>query len=174
LVSVKIPVAAGALIGLAGTILGFYLVFIATNFAIHTVKFIVLLISWACFIFFPHCLAHLVVGTFSGIRFAHYSLAKSGMTKLNLGPLKALSPFAVVLSIRIDKNSLSKASRGSRAAMFYSGALASMILPFIPAFASLGRIPVELSAILLAVSVANLVFDLYYSPRVGDISRARK
>jgi hypothetical protein len=57
--------------------------------------------------------------------------------------------------------------------MFASGAVASMILPFVPAILSFGRLPLSLSVLLLLISVGNLVFDLFYSPKAGDISRAK-
>jgi hypothetical protein len=55
--------------------------------------------------------------------------------------------------------------------MFASGATASMLLPFIVFAVSVGRLPAILAGVLLVLSVANLVFDLYYSPKAGDLSR---
>lgn len=57
--------------------------------------------------------------------------------------------------------------------MFISGAAASMILPFFVVVTSLNHLPLELGVILLLLSVGNVVFDLYYGPKAGDISRAK-
>ncbi len=55
--------------------------------------------------------------------------------------------------------------------MFASGAAVSMILPFLVAVVSLRHLPLDLSLVLFVVSVSNLGFDLYYSPKAGDLSR---
>jgi len=73
--------------------------------------------------------------------------------------------------LKIDQSSLASVSRGARAVMFLSGAAASMIFPFMVVVASFGRLPAILNGGLLFLSTANVAFDLYYSPRAGDISR---
>jgi hypothetical protein len=55
--------------------------------------------------------------------------------------------------------------------MFTSGVAASMIFPFFPVAASVGRLPAILGSALFLLSVTNVLFGLYYSRRVGDISR---
>ena len=56
--------------------------------------------------------------------------------------------------------------------MFSSGALASMVFPFLVAFASFRDLPMVFSVFLVLLSAVNLLFDSYFSPKAGDISRA--
>ncbi len=123
--------------------------------------------------FFPHGMAHYVVGRLVGIRFQYYYMSRSSVYKLKLPLARAIASRSLVLTLKVDPDSLQSASPGGRAVMFSSGAVASMILPFYAALMSVRHLPMNLSAILLLLSAANLVFDLYYSPKAGDISRAR-
>lgn len=146
---------------------------LATDESNLFLRFFLYLIAWGCLIFFPHCLTHFIVGSVVGIRFECYGLGKSGMSKLGwpiVGTLAALVP---VLTLKTDRKSLNSVSPGRRAVMFASGAVASMILPFIVGVASITYLPITLAAVIFVLSIANLVFDLYYSPKAGDFSRAR-
>jgi hypothetical protein len=55
--------------------------------------------------------------------------------------------------------------------MFASGAVVSMILPFLVVVVAIGNLPMIWSLALALLSVANVSFDLYYSPKAGDLSR---
>ena len=169
----RISLLFGNLVGGVGLLLGFLLVAVAPSTAAVSLKFLLYLVAWACFLFFPHGLAHFLVGRIVGVRFRYYTFNKSSISKLKLPILPGLASKLVVLTLKVDRGSFQLVSRGRRCAMFASGALASMLLPFISAFASLGHLPIFLSEILLAFSILNFVFDLYYSPRAGDILRAR-
>jgi hypothetical protein len=48
-----------------------------------------------------------------------------------------------------------------------------MVLPFFAAASSFGDLPIVLSVILLMISLANFASDIYFSPKIGDISRAK-
>jgi hypothetical protein len=87
--------------------------------------------------------------------------------------ISGLASKVPVLTIRIERSSLQLASRGRRAVMFASGAAISMIMPFFAAVASVGHLPMSMSLFLFAISIGNFVFDFYYSPRAGDISRIK-
>lgn len=167
----KIPLAIGNLIEILGTSFAFYLIYAASDIGAVAVRFLFYLISWGCLVFFPHCLTHFIVGRLVGIRFTDYSLGKSGIAKLRMPFVNAIASKAPVLTLRIDRTSLRTVSRGGRAVMFASGAVASMILPFFAAVASFPHLPMNLTVFLIVLSVANLIFDFYYSPRAGDISR---
>jgi hypothetical protein len=156
-----------------GILLAVYLMVLAADASGIYVRFFLYLISWGCLIFFPHCLMHYLVGSIVGVRFKFYYLGKSGVSKLGLPLLARLAARVPVLAVKVDRRSLRSVTPGRRAVMFASGAVASMILPFIVVVASLPRLPLSLTLAILFLSVANLAFDLYYSPKAGDISRAK-
>jgi hypothetical protein len=149
---------------------GVYLLVVASSINAVPLRFLVYLIFWVCLVFFPHCLAHFVVGRLVGVRFTHYVLGKSSITKLRLPVISSVSSM-IPLTLKIDGGSLRSVSPGARAVMFASGAVVSMILPFLAVVVSIGRLPVMWSAGLFLISVANVCLDLYYSPRAGDLSR---
>ncbi|MGA8904999.1 MAG: hypothetical protein WB661_08335, partial [Candidatus Bathyarchaeia archaeon] len=92
--------------------------------------------------------------------------------KLRIPFLSMVASRSRVLTLNVDRESLQSAGRRGRIAMFSSGAVASMILPFFVALTSLRDLPMVLSVFLLLLSAANFAFDLYFSPKVGDISKA--
>ncbi len=169
----RIPIPVGNMIEIVGIIFALYLIFSAPRIADILLQFLVYVVAWGCLLFFPHGIAHYVVGRFVGIRFQYYYLSRSSVYKLKLPLARAIASRSLVLTLKVDQGSLRSASPGGRAVMFSSGAVASMILPFYATLTSVGHLPMNLSAILLLLSAANLVFDLYYSPKAGDISRAR-
>jgi len=169
----RISVMVGNTMGIVGTIFALYLSFIAQSFQSDLPRLFLYLLSFASFVFFPHCLAHFLVGRIVGVRFRYYFLGKSGVTKLHLPLISRVATALPILTLKVDKSSLSSVSRGRRAAMFASGAVASMWLPVIPTIISLGQLPVTQSVLLIMLAGLNVAFDLYYSPKAGDMSRAR-
>lgn len=172
LAKMRIPTMVGNLAEVAGILFGTYLILIAPEVTAVPLKFLLYLIAWFCLLFFPHGLTHYVVGRLVGVRFRYYSFRKSSAYKLKIPSLSMIASRLVVLSLKVDQGSLQSVSDAGRIAMFSSGAVASMILPFSAAFASFRDLPIGLSAFLLLISAANLVFDAYYSPKAGDIYRA--
>lgn len=169
----RIPTGIGNAVEMLGIILAFYLL-LSTPYAPSTsLRFLLYLISLGCFVFFPHGLAHYVTGSLVGVRFKYYFLTRSSVSKLKLPFLSTLANQFPMLALKVDPESLRSASSGKRATMFVSGAAASMILPFIVPVASIGRVSVLVSGVLFLVAAANAAFDLYYSPKAGDISRSR-
>ena len=154
-----------------GVAVGVYLLVLTPDVSSVVLRFLVYLMSWGCMVFFPHCLVHFVIGRLVGIRFRYYLLTKSPVAKMKFPLISAAASMFPILGLRIDRGSLRSAGRGARAAMFTSGAAASMIFPFFPVAVSIGRLPVILSSLLIVLSAANVLFDLYYSPKLGDISR---
>ena len=65
---IRIPLAFGSLIGLLGTSIAFLLVYYAAAIQHQGIKFILYLSSIGCLIFFPHSLAHFIVGSSVGIK----------------------------------------------------------------------------------------------------------
>jgi hypothetical protein len=74
--------------------------------------------------------------------------------------------------LKIDKSSLNSISLNGVRAMYASGAIFSMLLPWvvIPTGFSVG-LPVGI--LITILTIVNVVFTLYFSPRVGDLHHAR-
>jgi len=172
LAKTRIPTAVGNLVEVAGILFAMYLILTAPKLIALPLKLLLYMIAWVCFLFFPHCLTHYVVGRLVGVKFRYYSLGKSSVYKLRISFLSMVASRSRVLTLNVDRASLQSAGGRGCIAMFSSGAVASMILPFIVAFASFRDLPLVLSGFLLFLSAANFAFDLYFSPKVGDISRA--
>jgi len=170
--STRIPTAIGNLVEFAGILFAVYLILIAPEVASLTVKLVLYLVAWGCMEFFPRGLTHYLVGRLVGVKFRYYSLGKSAAYKLKTPFLGLVTSRLPVLTLNVDRKSLRSVGRSGRFAMFSSGAISSMILPFIVAFGSFRDLPLIFSALLLFLSAANFAFDLYFSPKVGDISRA--
>lgn len=168
---IKIPLVLGNGIEVMGILVAISLVVVAPDINSVLLKFLAYLVSWTCLVFFPHCLAHFVTGRLVGVRFTHYLVSRSPVAKLKLPIISEVMSKIPILGLKIDRRSLKSVSRSARAVMFASGAAASMILPFFVVVASLGRLPSTSSGVLLLLSIANLVLDLYYSPKAGDLSR---
>ncbi len=134
---------------------------------------IVLVVLWLCLWYFPHCLVHFIIGRIGGIAFTHYVVGKSALVKLRLPYLKDLLRYLPVLGIRIDRSSLARSSPRVRKLMFQSGAYASMLLPNLTVLESLLHSLPTTSALLTLMSAVNVGVTLYYSPRAGDMWRAR-
>jgi len=169
----KIPLALGLIIGVLGTLVGFYLVFLARQVAQTFWSFALYVVAWGCLIFFPHDLTHFVTGRLVGVRFQYYLIGKSPLSKLKVPVLSGAASRLPVLVIKVDPSSLRGASPGRRAVTFASGAIASMVLPFFPAVASFGHIDPVATTVLFALSISNAVLDAYLSPKVGDLHRAK-
>lgn len=167
----RIPLRWGNLIEILGCGFAAGLLVIAPDINEVLLRFLLYLMAWGSFVFFPHCLAHFVVGRTVGIQFSNYSSGRSSISKLHMPVISAMATRAPLLTLHIEKASLNASSRGRRAVMFASGAAASMIFPFFVAVASLPHLPSSLSLILFVLSSVNLAFDFYYSPKAGDLSR---
>jgi hypothetical protein len=162
----------GNLVEVAGILFAVYLILIAPEVTSLLLKLTVYLVAWVCFLFFPHSLTHYLVGMLVGVRFRYYSFGKSSVYKLGIPFLRMIASRSTVLTLRVDGSSLHSVSRGGRIAMYSSGAIVSMTLPFLVALASLRDLPMVLSVFLLLLSTANMAFDFYFSPKAGDIARA--
>jgi hypothetical protein len=151
---------------------GLALIVVVPRVKLFPVDALLVLVAWFCLWFFSHDLAHHIVGRVVGVRFRYYFLGRSTITKLSLPIVSNLLRVVPVLGLKIDRSSLRSVSPNRARAMYGSGALFSMFLPWvvIPAGFEVGL----LVGILLALlTVANDVFTLYFSPRVGDLHHAR-
>jgi hypothetical protein len=77
-----------------------------------------------------------------------------------------------VLGLKIDMSSLKSISQNKVRAMYASGAVSSMFLPWLVVPAGYA-ISLPVGILLTLLTVANDVFTLYFSVRVGDLHKAR-
>ena len=164
--------AQGAGLSVAGLGAGLVAWFLAAVEYSLSVRVLLLLFSWFTLWFFSHDLAHHIVGSLGGIRFRYYFLGRSAIRKLNLPLIPRLMNRIPVLVLKIDTDSMSHASVRARKWMHASGAIVSMSLPWliIPESFSLGLV---WGALFVALVLGNDVFTLHFSPRTGDLFRAR-
>jgi hypothetical protein len=168
----RLSLAQGASLCIFGVLVGIALIVVVPSIRLFPVDALLVLIAWFCLWFFSHDLAHHIVGRVVGVRFRYYFLGRSAITKLSLPIVSNLLRVVPVLGLKVERSSLKSVSANRARAMYASGALFSMFLPWvvIPAGFAVGL----LVGILLALlTVANDVFTLYFSPRVGDLHHAR-
>ena len=169
----KFTLAQGAGISILGLAAGTISLALASIKTMLLFRVILLLFAWFTLWFFSHDLAHHITGQLVGIKFRYYYLGKSAIRKLNLPIIPQLMNRIPVLVLKVDRESLKHATARSRRTMYASGAIVSMILPWliIPESFSLGP---TLGLLFLALVIGNDVFTLYFSPKTGDLYRARK
>ena len=168
----RLSLAKGASLCTVGLLVGLAPIGVAPRIKSFPINALFVLVAWLCFWFFSHDLAHHIVGRIVGVRFRYYFLGRSSITKLNLPIASNVLKVVPVLGLKIERSSLKSVSANRTRAMYASGALFSMFLPWvvIPAGFAVGL----LVGILLALlTVANDIFTLYLSPRVGDLHHAR-
>ncbi len=168
----RLSLAQGASLCIFGVLVGLALIAIVPRIRLFPVDALLVLVAWFCLWFFSHDLAHHIVGRVVGVSFRYYFLGRSAITKLSLPIVSNLLRVVPVLGLKVERSSLKSVSANRARAMYASGALFSMFLPWvvIPAGFAVGL----LVGILLALlTVANDVFTLYFSPRVGDLHHAR-
>jgi len=168
----RLSLAQGSSLCSVGVLTGVALLVVAPHVKSLPVDVLLLLAAWFCLWFFSHDLAHHVVGRIVGVGFRYYFLGRSSITKLSLPFASSLLKTVPVLGLKIDKSSLNSISPNGVRAMYASGAIFSMFLPWIviPSGFSVG-LPVGI--LITILTIANVVFTLYFSPRVGDLHHAR-
>lgn len=160
------------IIGLALGALAWQLAVISTEYPL-LVRVLLFLFAWFSFWFFIHDLTHHAVGKMFGIRFQYYFLGRSAIRKLKLPLVSGLMEKVPVFVLKVDRGSLRGVSPRKRRWMYASGAVASMGLPWIivPSSFSLG--PYWVGVFLVMLILGNTLFTLYFSPKTGDLYRAK-
>ena len=168
----RLSLAQGSSLCAAGLLTGLTLLVLVPRVRLFPVDLAFIFAGWFCFWFFSHDLAHHIVGRIVGVRFRYYFLGRSTITRLNLPIASNLLKVIPVLGLKIDKSSLKSVSPKRVRAMYSSGAVFSMFLSWvvIPTGILVG-LPVGI--LISILTAANVVFTLYFSPRVGDLHNAR-
>ena len=121
-----------------------------------------------------HCPAHYLVGMATGIRFRSIRLGRTTLARVLPPRAAGLARLLPVLTLTVDRSSLAKASNLDASIMYASGTVASVCAAFVAAIASTWTEPAPLSAIAWAVALVYLAFDAVFSPRGGDLMRAKR
>ena len=168
----RLSLAQGASLCVFGVLVGLALLIVAPRVRLFPLDVLFILVAWFCFWFFSHDLSHHIVGRIVGVSFRYYFLGRSAITKMSLPIASNLLKAVPVLGLKIDKSSLSFTSPDNVRAMYASGAVSSMLLPWVVVPTSYA-ISFPVGILLTILTVANDVFTLYFSPQVGDIHQLR-
>ena len=169
-----IPVWLGLITEVTGIALGFVLLTQATPANPLLINLVLLAVAFLMFWYFPHSLSHYIVGRLLGIRFNHYYLHVSGMSRIDNSFLAWTGKLMPMLGVKADRISLRSATPDRRAAMFAAGVTVSMIAPVICIYTAFAIGAPHIGLLLTAVLVGNGLFTVYFSGKVGDISKAAK
>lgn len=168
----RISIGAGTLLQVVAVLVGLALAVLAGVTRNLPLSLFMSLLSWGALWMFSHCLAHYLAGRAFGISFEYYFIGRSDIRKLRLPLIASLASFMPALGIKTNEESMRAASSSAKARMFRAGAIASMSLPFfVPVVQFLFEQRV-VGSIMMALSLANLGFTLYFSPRAGDFKKA--
>jgi hypothetical protein len=119
-----------------------------------------------------HCPAHYIVGTMVGIRFQRMRLGRTTLARAlppRLSPLARLLP---VLTLSTDKDTLRGVAKRKVALMYWAGTVASVSAALAIAFAATPQELPTYAALAWLVALGYLAFDVAFSPKSGDLSRA--
>src|SRR5712692_8079304 len=168
----RLSLAQGAELSIGGLGAGLVAWQLASNEYPISIRILLLLFAWFTLWFFSHDLTHHIMGSLVGIRFRYYFLGRSAIRKLKLPLLPRLMNKIPVLVLKIDSKSMAQATVRARKWMHASGAIVSISLPWIiiPESFSLGTI---WGLLFVALVLGNDIFTLYFSPKTGDLFRAR-
>ena len=168
----RLSLAQGSSLCVCGLLFGLSLLVAAPRIGLFPVNALFVLVAWFCLWFFSHDLAHHIVGRIFGIGFRYYFLGRSATIKLGLPIISNVMRLVPVLGLKIDRPSLNSISRNRVRAMYASGALSSMFLPWLVVPAGY-TIALPVGILFTILTLANDVFTLYFSVRVGDLHHAR-
>jgi hypothetical protein len=168
----RLSLAQGASLCVFGLLVGIALLIVAPRIRLFPVNALLVLVAWLFLWFFSHDLAHHVVGRIVGVTFRYYFLGRSAIIKLGLAVVSSAMRLVPVLGLKIDKPSLNSISPNRVRAMYASGAVSSMFLPWLAIPAGYA-INLPLGILLTILTLANDAFTLYFSVQVGDLHHAR-
>lgn len=120
-----------------------------------------------------HCPAHYVVGRMVGIRFRRIRLGKTTLAKVLPARLARLARLFPILTLSTVKGSLAGVSKKKVAMMYQAGTVASVCFALLIAASATLVEPPLYAGLAWVVALGYLIFDLVFSPRSGDLSRAR-
>jgi hypothetical protein len=121
-----------------------------------------------------HCPTHYLVGRVVGVRFRAMRLGRTTLAKSLPKRAARFAKLLPILTLSTDRASLTGGSRRGLALMYASGTVASTSIAFVVAAAAATRQSLGYAWVSWVVAVLYLTFDLIFSPRTGDLMRARR
>ena len=121
-----------------------------------------------------HCPAHYMVGGVFGVRFASIRRGRSTLAKALPAGLADLARPIPIITLKVSKTSLSEVPRRGLASMYAAGTIASVASAFVVALFATPVDPPAFAALAWAMAAGYLLFDLVFSPKSGDLARARR
>ena len=122
--------------------------------------------------FLIHCPAHYFTGLGLGIGFTEMRLGRSTLARVLPRRLARVTRILPILTLAAERQSLARSSNGKAAAMYASGTVASVSAAFVIAGTATLAEPILYASFAWALALIYLAFDLRFSPRSGDLSRA--
>ncbi len=120
-----------------------------------------------------HCPAHYIVGRVVGIKFRRIRLGRTTLARVLPARFAGLARLIPILTLSTDKTSLAQASKRRAASMFASGTVASVSSAFVIAGVATFTEAFLPAAFAWFVAIGYLVFDAVFSPKSGDMMKAR-
>jgi hypothetical protein len=121
-----------------------------------------------------HCPAHYLVGSAFGIRFSDIGLGQTTLGKALPKSLSGLTKLVPILTLSTNKATLARATKRQRASMYASGTVASAASGLVGAAAATLIVPQTFALLAWALALGYLAFDVVFSPKSGDLFRARR
>jgi len=168
----RLSLAQGSSLCVFGVLVGLALLVVALRIKLFPINALFVLAAWLCLWFFSHDLAHDIVGRIFGITFRYYFIGRSPIIRLDIPIVSNAMRLVPVLGLKVDKRGLNAISPNRVRAMYASGAVSSMFLPWL-AIPSGYAVSLSVGILITVLTIANDIFTLYFSTRVGDLHKAR-
>ncbi len=134
---------------------------------------LVLLLAQALTTILIHCPAHYIVGRALGIRFKAIRLGRTSASRVLPASLKRIGSLLVVFTLSVDPDSKKRASPMSLRAMYLAGVVGSVGSAITFAYAVSQAGDLATGTVTWVFAIAYLASDVLFSPRAGDLMRAR-
>jgi hypothetical protein len=132
-----------------------------------------LLLAQALTTVLVHCPAHYIVGRLLGIRFSGIRLGRSTAARALPASLRQVGSLLVVFTLGVDPESKKNAAASKLRAMFMAGVTGSVASAVTFAYwVSLAGYYTA-GIVTWVFALAYLASDIVFSPKVGDLMRAR-
>ena len=162
----KIKIVYGNIVSIIFVAVAVYLSKVASIFP-FLLRVLISLFCWYAMLYFTHCISHYIVGYILGVKFSHYFISKSMLSKAKIPLLSTLFSRKVFLGLKIKR----KSSNFRMFLMFLAGPLASMFSPLVIVF-NIYSYDKLIGFLLLILTMGNIIFTGYYSYKFGCIRKA--
>ena len=134
---------------------------------------LILLLAQALTTILVHCPAHYVVGRMLGIKFSRIGMGRSTVSRALPAYLERLGSLIVVFTLTVNPESKKNASSARLRAMFLAGVTGSVGSALTFAYVVSLEVSYMVGIITWVFAIVYLASDVLFSPRAGDLMRAR-